>query len=80
MKLRVTAERRWLEERLQLDQEEVDAAMWLDPVLARLVADDAVPDSCPPRIQTLSLDKAGAMRTQWIPASVMTNSVNIKGF
>ena len=54
--------------------------MWLDPLLARLVADDAVPDSCPPRIQTLSLDKAGAMRTQWIPASVMTNSVNIKGF
>lgn len=68
-----------LQDRIRLDPEEVDAAMWLDPVLARLVADDAVPDSCPPRIQTLSLDKAGAMRTQWIPASVMTNSAPTRG-
>ena len=37
------------------DRDEVDAAMWLDPILARLVADDKVPDSCPPQIQVLFL-------------------------
>ena len=66
-----------LRNKMMLDPEEVDAAMWLDPILARLVAEDNVPDSCPPQIQTMCLDKNGVMSTKWIPASVMTNSVNI---
>ena len=66
-----------LRNKMMLDPEEVDAAMWLDPILARLVAEDNVPDSCPPQIQTMCLDKSGVMSTKWIPASVMTNSVNI---
>ena len=65
-----------LRNKMMLDPEEVDAAMWLDTVLARLVAEDSVPDSCPPQIQTLCLDKTGAMSTKWIAASVMTNAVN----
>ena len=66
-----------LRNKMMLDPEEVDAAMWLDPILARLVAEDNVPDSCPPQIQTMCLDKNGVMSTKLIPASVMTNSVNI---
>ena len=65
-----------LRDKMMLDPEEVDAAMWLDPILARVVAEDNVPDSCPPRIETLCLDKTGAMSTKWIAASVMTNAVN----
>ena len=66
-----------LRNKMMLDPEEVDAAMWLDPSLARLVAEDKVPDSCPPEIQTLCVNKTGLMSTKWIPASVMTNAVNI---
>ena len=66
-----------LKNKMMLDPEEVDAAMWLDPSLARLVAEDKVPDSCPPEIQTLCVDMTGLMSTKWIPASVMTNAVNI---
>ena len=64
-----------LRNKMILDPEEVDAAMWLDPVLARLVAEDNVTESCPPQIQTMCVDKAGVMSTKWIAASVMTNAV-----
>ena len=60
-----------------LDPEEVDAAMWLDPTLASLVAEDKVPDTCPPEIQIMCVDKTGHMSTKWIAASVMTNAVSI---
>lgn len=77
MKLRVTAERRWLEERLQLDQEEVDAAMWLSPVVARLVAEDAVPEDCPSELEATVLDRdTGLQRRVKINSSVMTNTVS----
>ena len=75
--LSLTSAAEELRYKMMLDPEEVDAAMWLDPILARLVAEDNVPDSCPPQIQTMCLDKSGVMSTKWIPASVMTNSVNI---
>ena len=75
--LSLTSAAEELRYKMMLDPEEVDAAMWLDPILARLVAEDNVPDSCPPQIQTMCLDKNGVMSTKWIPASVMTNSVNI---
>ena len=64
-----------LRNKMMLDPEEVDAAMWLDSSLARLVAEDKVPDLCPPEIQTMCVDKTGLMSTKWIPASVMTNAV-----
>ena len=47
------------------DRDEVDAAMWLDPILARLVADDRVPDSCPPQIQVLFLWVLKRLKKFW---------------
>ena len=39
--------------------------MWLDPILARLVADDRVPDSCPPQIQVLFLWVLKTLKKFW---------------
>ena len=72
----VTADRCWLAERITLDQEEVDAAMWLSPVLARLVAEDAVPEDCPSQLQATVLDTNGDQKDVMIDSSVMTNKVS----
>jgi len=68
-----------LQKRINLDRDEVDAAMWLDPILARLVADDRVPDSCPPQIQVLELDAFGEQRIKSLQSSFMTNTAPTSG-
>jgi len=68
-----------LQKRIVLDRNEVDAAMWLNPVLARLVADDKVPDSCPAQIQVLELDASGEQRTKSILSAFMTNTAPTSG-
>ena len=76
MRLQVSADRAWLEERLQLDKEEVDAAMWLSPVVARLVAEDTVPEDCPEKLEATVLDTSGDQRRVKMNSSVMTNTVS----
>lgn len=76
MRLLVSADRGWLEERLQLDKEEVDAAMWLSPVVARLVAEDTVPEDCPGELEATVLDSSGDQRRVKMNSSVMTNTVS----
>ena len=78
MRLVVSADRRWMEERLHLDKEEVDAAMWLSPVVARLVAEDAVREDCPSELEATVLDNSGDQRRVKINSSVMTNTVSDK--
>ena len=54
---------------------EVDAAMWLDPVMSRLISDDQVPDSCPPQLQATVVDSVtGDQRQGVISSRMMTNT------
>lgn len=69
----VQEERRNLENHLDLDKREVDAAMWLDPVLAQLVGFDKVPEDCPEYLDATVIDDAGTMNTVKLPSVVMTN-------
>ena len=73
----VTAEKSWLEERLQLDREEVEAAMWLSPVLARLVAEAEVPADCPSELEVTVLDSSGHQHRGRINCQVLTNTVSL---
>ena len=76
LNIKVSVSKSILMEKMRLDKEEVDAGMWLDPVLCRLVADDKVPDICPPQIQVLELDDQGRQKINLIKSSFMTNSVS----
>ena len=73
----VTAEKSWLDERLQLDREEVEAAMWLSPVLARLVAEAEVPADCPSELEVTVLDSSGQQHRGRINCQVLTNTVSL---
>ena len=72
----VAAEKSWLEERLQLDGEEVEAAMWLTPVLARLVAEAEVPANCPTDLEVTLLNTGGHQRRARLNCHVLTNTVS----
>jgi len=79
LNIKVSVSKSILMEKMRLDKEEVDAGMWLDPVLCRLVADDKVPDICPPQIQVLELDHQGRQKINLIKSSFMTNSAPESG-
>ena len=72
----VSAEKSWLEERLELDGEEVEAAMWLSPVLARLVAEAEVPANCPSELEVTVLQTGGHHRKARLNCQVLTNTVS----
>ena len=72
----VSASAASLQQDMVLDREEVDAAMWLDSVLARLVAEDKVPDDCPDHIQAVVVDSEGHQSVKLVPSSIMTNTVS----
>ena len=72
----VSASAASLQQDMVLDREEVDAAMWLDSVLARLVAEDKVPDACPDHIQAVVVDSEGNQSVKLVPSSIMTNTVS----
>ena len=72
----VAAEKSWLEERLELDGEEVEAAMWLSPVLARLVAEAEVPANCPSELEVTLLHTGGHHRKARLNCQVLTNTVS----
>ena len=76
LKLVVAAQTSWLEERLHLDGEEVEAAVWLTPVLARLVAEAEVPTNCPRELEVTLLDTTGLQRKVNINCEVLTNKVS----
>jgi len=69
----VQEDRSKLQKDIALDEKEVDAAMWLDPVLAELVGFDKVPDQCPEYLDATVIDDTGTMRTVKLPSVVMTN-------
>ena len=73
----VTAEKCWLEERLELDREEVEAAMWLTPVLARLVAEAELPANCPSELEVTVLQTSGQQVRLNINPRVLTNKVGL---
>ena len=73
----VTAEKCWLEERLELDREEVEAAMWLTPVLARLVAEAELPANCPSELEVTVLQTSGQQVRLNINPRVLTNTVGL---
>ena len=75
--IKVSVSKTDLMDKIRLDKEEVDAGMWLDPIMSRLVADDRVPDSCPPQLQVLELDDQGRQKVNHIKSSFMTNAVSI---
>lgn len=62
-----------LESRLRLDASEVDAAMWLSPTLARLVATGEAPPDCPPQV-ALTVVAAGGQEADSLPSSVLTRA------
>ena len=72
----VSAEKSWLEERLELDGEEVEAAMWLSPVLARLVAESEVPANCPSELEVTILSPSGQQERLRLNCEVLTNKVS----
>ena len=72
----VSAEKSWLEERLELDGGEVEAAMWLSPVLARLVAEAEVPANCPSELEVTVLSPSGQQERLHINCEVLTNKVS----
>ena len=72
----VSAEKSWLEERLELDGEEVEAAMWLSPVLARLVAEAEVPANCPSELEVTVLSPGGQQERLHINCEVLTSTVS----
>ena len=73
----VSAEKSWLEERLKLDGEEVEAAMWLSPVLARLVAEAEIPVNCPSQLEVTLLHTTGQQSRVNINPRVLTNMVSL---
>ena len=73
----VSAEKCWLEERLELDREEVEAAMWLTPVLARLVAEAELPANCPSELEVTVLQTSGQQVRLNINPRVLTNKVGL---
>lgn len=75
----VSASAASLQRDMVLDSEEVDAAMWLDSVLARLVAEDKVPDACPDHIQAVVVDSEGNQSLKLVPSSIMTNTAPAEG-
>ena len=77
LKLVVSAEKSWLEERLKLDGEEVEAAMWLSPVLARLVAEAEIPVNCPSHLEVTLLDTTGQQSRVYMNPRVLTNMVSL---
>ena len=62
-----------LEARLRLDAGEVDAAMWLSPTLARLVATGEAPPDCPQQV-ALTVVAAGGQEAATLPSSVLTRA------
>jgi len=73
MTVQVEEDKTSLQTKIDLDQKEVDAAMWLDPVLAKLVAFDQVPENCPEYLDATVLNELGEMLTVQLPSVVMTN-------
>lgn len=68
-----------LQNQIDLDQKEVDAAMWLDPVLAKLIAFDEVPADCPEYLEATVIDNTGAMEQVQLPSIVMTKQAPNRG-
>jgi len=79
MLVQVKDDKKTLQNQIDLDQKEVDAAMWLDPVLAELIAFDKVPADCPEYLEATILDNSGAMEQVQLPSIVMTNQAPDKG-
>eukprot|EP00092_Neocalanus_flemingeri_P082053 GFUD01102619.1.p1 GENE.GFUD01102619.1~~GFUD01102619.1.p1 ORF type:complete len:124 (+),score=33.84 GFUD01102619.1:1-372(+) len=73
MTVQVEEDKSSLQQCIDLDQTEVDASMWLDPVLAKLIAHDEVPVDCPQFIDATVVDDAGLLKTVKLPAVLMTN-------
>eukprot|EP00092_Neocalanus_flemingeri_P041811 GFUD01045540.1.p1 GENE.GFUD01045540.1~~GFUD01045540.1.p1 ORF type:complete len:290 (-),score=50.99 GFUD01045540.1:120-989(-) len=73
MTVQVEEDKSSLQQCIDLDQGEVDASMWLDPVLAKLIAHDEVPTDCPQFIEATVVDDAGLLKTVKLPAVLMTN-------
>jgi 8-oxo-dGTP pyrophosphatase MutT (NUDIX family) len=61
-----------LQRRLKLQGSEVDAAMWLSPVMAQLVATGQVPPDCPASVELTVLAEDGTASQSSLPAAVLT--------
>ena len=78
--VRTSEDRSTLQARMKLDASEVDAAMWLSPSLATLVATGQMPDNCPNKVElTLLGSKEGGQVVASLPSEVLAREAAICG-
>ena len=68
-----------LQARMKLDETEVDAAMWLSPSLATLVATGQMPDDCPNKVELTLLGSEGVQVVGSLPSEVLAREAPICG-
>ena len=68
-----------LQDRMKLDENEVDAAMWLNPSLASLVATGQMPDNCPNRVELTLLGSQGGQVRGSLPSEVLARDAPVCG-
>lgn len=74
--LSLTASQEELQPGLSLDPGEVEAAMWLDPNLARLVGGDSVQADSPATVEAWQLGSGAELERMQIPAQLLTSQVS----
>lgn len=68
-----------MEGQVSLDKNEVDASMWVNTSLARLVAADEVGQDCPSTLKVTVLDEGGQQSEMTLPSVLMTNQAPTVG-
>lgn len=68
-----------LQNQLDLDNKEVDAAMWVNLGVAKVIAYEEVSADCPEFISATVINKSGAQETVRLPTYVLTNKAPSEG-